>query len=79
MRSTLFVTLFTLFLASLSFARTVRIAAPATVKKGKSFKVTFETESFREADTEFTAILGFSNDPSCENCIGTLAGAFDLL
>ncbi|KAG8858260.1 hypothetical protein FRB96_005390 [Tulasnella sp. 330] len=77
MRSTLLVAFFTLFFASLSFARISGMTAPATVKKGDSFKVTFQTGTFRE-NVDYTMVLSFSPIP-CDSCIGTPAGVFDLV
>ncbi|KAG8872451.1 hypothetical protein FRB97_007624 [Tulasnella sp. 331] len=76
MRSTLLATLFTLSIASLSFARIIGITAPSTVKKDASFPVTFQTGDFRQNE-DYAAIVGFSSTP-CNTCIGTPAATFDL-
>ncbi|KAG8858261.1 hypothetical protein FRB96_005391 [Tulasnella sp. 330] len=78
MRSTFLVTLFTLFLASLSFARIHTVTAPATVKEGSHFDVTFHTESYIEQNRDYAVTLGFSTT-SCFTCVGTPAGSFDLV
>ncbi|KAG8866545.1 hypothetical protein FRB98_004685 [Tulasnella sp. 332] len=78
MRSTLLSTLLTLFLASLSFARITGITAPATVEKGRSFQVTFETLDSIENEVDYFVIIGFHTRIQCNTCIGTPAASFDL-
>ncbi|KAG8858258.1 hypothetical protein FRB96_005388 [Tulasnella sp. 330] len=77
MRSTLLVTLFTLYLATLSFAVINSMSAPATVKKGQSFKVTFHTGHSTDDDIDNSMVLSYMGIP-CNSCFGTYAAAFDL-
>ncbi|KAG8858259.1 hypothetical protein FRB96_005389 [Tulasnella sp. 330] len=78
MRSTLLVTFFTLFFATLSFARINSMSAPATVKKGSSFKVAFQTGITFDENVDYAMVLSFSK-VVCDSCFGTFAGAFDLV
>ncbi|KAG9004310.1 hypothetical protein FRB94_006806 [Tulasnella sp. JGI-2019a] len=71
---------FLLALTSLCTARIISITAPTSVKAGKKFNVIFQTESNQVNLLDEFAIVGafLGNATTCDSCIGTPLGYFNL-